>query len=126
MIDIIHKFKHIISSVNIVKYDIEPIGYRFHAEIYFINGFKLIVRDYQFEDKRKYSFNWLDRKDNIVISWRNAVQWNIEEINTFQKNIKDKIEPYFKVFFEEVLFEIEEYINKRDTSKSKEVKNNLL
>ncbi len=120
MLDIIHKFKRIISSVNIIKYDIEPIGYRFHAEIYFINGYKLIVRDYQFEDKRKYSFNWLDNKDNLVIRWGNAVQWNVNQVNAFQKNMKEKIEPYFKVFFEEVLYEIEEFINKKKVSEKKE------
>jgi len=121
VLDIIHKFKKIISSVNIIKYDIEPIGYRFHAEIYFINGYKLIVRDYQFEDKRKYSFNWLDNKDNLVIRWGNAVQWNVNLVNAFQKSMKEKIEPYFKVFFEEVLYEIEEYINKKKISEKKEV-----
>ncbi|RMD46928.1 MAG: hypothetical protein D6831_00975 [Aquificota bacterium] len=110
MIEIIQKFKKIVASVNIVKYDIEPIGYRFHAEIYFINGFKLIVRDYQFEDKRKYSFNWLDRNDKMIIRWGNVVQWNGSEDTAFKKHMKEKVEPYFKVFFEDILSEIEKYI----------------
>jgi len=110
MLDIIQKFKRIVASVNIVKYDIEPIGYRFHAEIYFINGFKLVVRDYLFEDKRKYSFNWLDKNDQMIIRWGNAVQWNEKEIGKLKNHIKEKIEPYFNVFFEDVLTEIENHI----------------
>ncbi len=46
----------------------------------------------------------------MIIRWGNAVQWNEKEIGRLKNHTKEKIEPYFNVFFEDVLTEIENHI----------------
>lgn len=58
MLDLLSKFKSIIKTYRIISYDHEIDAYRIKAEITFIDGSTLFVKEYYFAlAGRKYSFH---------------------------------------------------------------------
>lgn len=109
LLEIINKYIQIIKEYNIVDYDIEPIGYRFKAEIIFKDCSKLRVRDYFFSFYRKYSFHWQDEKNNLILRWDNAPHWSEIETLPYHKHNNNQVLSSKEMFLDDVL----EYISNK-------------
>ena len=107
MIEIFQKYKNIIKDYQIICWDSEPLTYRFKAQINFINGSTLIVKDYLFSTGRKYSFQWQDKAGNLLIRWDNASHW--KKIDTFPHHKHQKNEVFPSKEF--TLYEVLQYLS---------------
>jgi len=83
MIKVIKSFSSIINNWEILKYDFEGNSFRFIAKIQFIDSSILNIKEYYFEkdSKRKYSYHWMNSKNELIIRWDNSEHW--QEITTF-------------------------------------------
>ncbi len=106
MIELLDKYKDIISEQEIILWDIEPDSYRFKARITFIDNSSLIVRDYIFVHYRKYSFHWQKSDGDLIARWDNARHWEKIETFPFHKHEKSYIFPSKEVTLEDILIHI--------------------
>jgi hypothetical protein len=107
MLDLLSKFKSIIEAYRIISYDHEIDAYRIKAEIRFINGSALFVKEYYFGvGGRKYSFHWADRSGNLLCRWDNAPHW--VHVSTFphHKHLSTGVVDSRETTLEEILFVI--------------------
>jgi hypothetical protein len=116
MIETIKKFESIISDYKIFLWEIEAFSYRFKATFSLIDDSKLIVRDYLFPDKRKYSFHWQDKDENLIIRWDNAAHWKAVATFPFHKHIGKKVVSSTETSLEDVLTDIDRKIKEKTVS----------
>ncbi|OFY64017.1 MAG: hypothetical protein A3H98_08735 [Bacteroidetes bacterium RIFCSPLOWO2_02_FULL_36_8] len=113
MLNLAKEFKHIISSLKILKYVNERTLFTCKVIITFYNKSTLSVKEYRFANKeRKYSFHWMDKNHKMIIRWDNAEHW--KNISTFphHKHIGKNVFPTTEITLEQVLIEIEKHINR--------------
>ncbi|HQU31568.1 MAG TPA: DUF6516 family protein [Candidatus Brocadia sapporoensis] len=103
MKELLEKYKAIIAKYEIVTWDSEPSSYRLKANLYFINGSQLIIKDYLFPTGRKYSFHWQDKDGSLITRWDNASHW--KGVNTFphHKHEKNGVSDSKEVILEDVI-----------------------
>ncbi len=117
MINIIKKYDTIITNYKIIAWEIEPESYRLNAIIFFIDNSKLIVKDYLFNERRKYSYHWQDHKNELIIRWDNANHWKDIETFPYHKHEKDKVFPSTIVSLEDALIYIKNNLIAREKKK---------
>ncbi len=89
MIEIFDEFPDIISKWEIIRYDVEGNSFRFNAKIVFIDQSILIIKEYFYESdlKRKYSFHWMDKNQNLINRWDNSDHW--PSLSSFPHHVHD-------------------------------------
>ena len=116
MIKSISKYKSIISEYKVIKWEIEPNSYRFIAVLTFIDDTKLFIRDYLFnKNKRKYSYHWQEKDENIIVRWDNAPHWESISTFPFHKHVGNDILASTETTLEDIL----EYISIEINNKKK-------
>ena len=103
MKEIFEGYKDIIKSYEIICWDSEPGLYRFKAKINFVDSSVLIVKDYLFRRERKYSYQWQDEDNNLIIRWDNATHW--KKIDTFphHKHVDGKVFSSREITLQDIL-----------------------
>jgi hypothetical protein len=80
--NILRKFQDIISTIEVIKHEIEENQIRTYLKLELTDGSQLIIKDYKFIDnKRKYAYHWMDGDGNLRIRWDNTEHWKM--ISTF-------------------------------------------
>lgn len=109
-------YSSIILSVAEHKNEQNGIIERFHAEFFFVQGLRLIARDYRFDDgSRKYSFHLQDDAHNLVFRYDNEAHWH--DIPTFphHKHLPDDmVAPSDEPSLEQILIEIELFVTNNE------------
>lgn len=115
MIDIFKEFTDIIKKWEIVKYDVEGSSFRFNAKVEFIDHSLLIIKEYFYESnlKRKYSFHWMKKDENLIYRWDNSTHW--PDLSTFPHHVHDgnsgNVNESRMTTLEDILIFIREKIN---------------
>lgn len=82
MFNILRKFQNIISSIEVIKHEIEENQIRTYLKLELTDRSQLIIKDYKFSNnKRKYAYHWMDEDRNLRIRWDNTEHW--KTISTF-------------------------------------------
>ncbi len=82
MFNILKKFQDIISTIEVIKHEIEENQIRNYLKLKLTDRSQLIIKDYKFSDnKRKYAYHWMDGDGDLRIRWDNAAHW--KTISTF-------------------------------------------
>lgn len=77
MFNILRKFQDVISTIEVIKHEIEENQIRTNLKLELTDSSQLIIKDYKFSDnKRKYAYHWMDRDGNLRIRWDNTEQNN--------------------------------------------------
>jgi len=80
--NILRKFQNIISSIEVIKHEIEENQIRTYLKLELTDRSQLIIKDYKFSNnKRKYAYHWMDEDRNLRIRWDNTEHW--KTISTF-------------------------------------------
>jgi hypothetical protein len=75
--NILRKFQDVISTIEVIKHEIEENQIRTNLKLELTDSSQLIIKDYKFSDnKRKYVYHWMDRDGNLRIRWDNTEQNN--------------------------------------------------
>jgi hypothetical protein len=100
---VIERYQSVILSFEILLWENEPTSYRFKSRFRFIDDSELIVRDYLFQTRRKYSYHWQSKDGQLLVRWDNAEHW--KQLHTFphHKHIKEELLPSKETTIEDVL-----------------------
>ncbi|HBX52174.1 MAG TPA: hypothetical protein DEH02_14015 [Bacteroidales bacterium] len=104
MLNLVEKYKEIISDFIVNKYIQEGSLFSCRIFISFINGSILEIKDYRFANgERKYSYHWMNNKKKLLLRWDNAPHW--ENISTFphHKHKGKIVYPSIETTIEQVL-----------------------
>ena len=114
MREIFERYKSILLKYEIFLWESEPAAFRLKAELYFIDGSVLSIKDYLFPTGRKYAYHWQDKNGFPLVRWDNATHW--KGISTFphHKHIGDQVVPSRETTIEEVLDSISKRVNPQD------------
>lgn len=86
----LEKYSDIIHSFRITKFEQFGTSLRLRAEVEFIDGSELYIRETVIEAvKRKYAYHWQDEERRLLIRWDNAPDWDVETF-PHHKHIKRK------------------------------------
>jgi hypothetical protein len=103
MKEIFARYESILLRYEILLWESEPTTYRFKAQLYFIDGSNLIVKDYLFPSGRKYSFHWQDKHDCLLIRWDNAEHWKDIPTYPHHKHLDGQILPSRETVIEDIM-----------------------
>lgn len=107
MLDLIARHSRFIQSFHVSLYEQEGGSFRFKAEVTFINGSKIHIKEYLFGNReRKYAYHWTDESENLICRWDNANHW--PNISTFphHKHKDDEVVESTETSFGDVLINI--------------------
>lgn len=112
MLSLLKNFREIIKEFEIDLFEREGNRQRLKATITFVDGSRLYVKDYYFGLDRKYAYNWINQRGELIIRWDNASHWR--EIATFPHHkhigLSGKVEPSLEIGLAEVLTVIKKEI----------------
>ena len=90
MFNILKKYKESIRNIDINAYEYAENQLRIKIELRFTDESKLIIKDYKFSNnKRKYSYHWMDNKGKLKIRWDNVPHWNAVSTFPHHKHVKN-------------------------------------
>ena len=110
------RFSDIVSSWDVVLYEIEGSNSRLKLTVHFKDGSTLYIREHIFEGQhRKYAYHWQDANQQLRIRWDNASHWPTIHTHPHHKHIHtlDHVEPSDATSLEEVLHIIREPLSER-------------
>lgn len=112
---IIERYADIIAKYNILEWDSQPISYRFKANIRFIGGSILLVKEYLLPHGRKYTYHWQDVHDALKIRWDNAPHWKSVATFPHHRHEGEQIAPSTETSLEDVLAYIHAALMRSET-----------
>ena len=87
MYQLVEIYKSIIEDFQIILWESGATSYRFKAKIHFIDNSVLFIREYLFQNKRKYSYHWQNQDNRLIIRWDNASHWRNIDTFPYHKHI---------------------------------------
>ena len=104
MLRVLKKFRGIIASYRVRKFEQFGGLLKPRAEIELIDGSKLFIRETVLgETRRKYAYHWQERNGELITRWDNAPDW---EVATFphHKHVgnEDNVEASYERILEQV------------------------
>jgi len=112
MNDILDQYANIITNHEITVWETQPASYRFSAEITFIDGSSLQIKDYLFPNKRKYAYHWQNSDGELNIRWDNAPHWKTIPTFPHHKHTPEDVFPSKETSLQDVLQYIAEIIER--------------
>ena len=110
MLRLIDRYKSIIISYKITRFEQFEDNLRLRAEIFFINDSKLFVRETIISGQlRKYSYHWQDNNEQLIVRWDNAPDWDVTTFPHHKHIGESSIESSYERTLEQVL----KYINRK-------------
>ena len=112
MLTVLRKFRGIIASYKVTKFEQFGGLQKLRAEIELIDGSSLFIRETVLgETRRKYAYHWQERDGKLITRWDNAPDW---EVATFphHKHIgnEDNVEASYERTLEQVMHMIAQRI----------------
>ena len=76
LFDIVHRYRHILTKHNIVRFRNYNGAHELVVEFTFGDGSQLSVKDYVFlTGERKYAYHWQAKNGTLRLRWDNAAHW---------------------------------------------------
>jgi hypothetical protein len=114
MLELLERFKEIITAYRIVSYEQEANSYRIKLQITFVDDSQLFMKEYLFENtERKYSFHWSDRQGNLICRWDDSPHWPNLPTFPHHKHVGTKVLDSRETTLGEVLRKIAEELKGR-------------
>ena len=110
------RFSDIVSSWDVVLYEIEGSNSRLKLTVHFKDGSTLYIREHIFEGQhRKYAYHWQDAGQQLRMRWDNAPHWPAIHTHPHHKHVEtlDHVEPSDATSLEEILHIIRENFLRR-------------
>ncbi len=104
--EILGRFGDIVSSWEVLLYEVEGASSRLKLTIVFKDGSTLHIREHIFEgQQRKYAYHWQDTNQQLRTRWDNAPHWPAIHTHPHHKHIQseDHVEPSDATTLEEAL-----------------------
>lgn len=110
------RFGDIVSSWDVVLYEIEGTSSRLKLTVHFKDGSNLHIREHIFEGQhRKYAYHWQDSDQQLRMRWDNAPHWPTIHTHPHHKHVQtlDHVEASDATSPEEILYIIRENLSRR-------------
>ena len=101
----------IVISFEILEYFNEETTTLIKVKVNLCDGSMLYIREFIRLNDSKYSYHWQTSNGELILRWDNAPHF--QSISTFPHHVHrgDEVYSSFRVFIDEVLHEIEKYLN---------------
>jgi hypothetical protein len=113
---LVEEYSNIITDYSVSDFRRYGSAYSLVANIRFIDGSILYIKDYLFIDgKRKYSYHWQTDEGRLISRWDNSPHH--KNISTFphHKHLPDEVEKSILRSLNEIIKIINETIQKKQT-----------
>jgi hypothetical protein len=105
---IIASYPHLIQQIDIIRIEVKPQESHYSLIFLLVQGNKLVMRDYYFDDgRRKYSFHVQDSANNLIFRYDNEPHWAELPNFPFHKHLPDSVESSPEMTLEMVFAELE-------------------
>lgn len=108
--DIVNSYSTILKNWEINEYDVQGFSFRFKAT--------LVIKEYYFSEvpKRKYSYHWMNKNEDLLIRWDNSEHW--KEMDTYPHHLHYESNSNVQPSYINTLVEVLEYISNKINSKN--------
>jgi hypothetical protein len=100
---LLEEFKDIIKETKIEKYEVSGSNIKLRMKLSLIDGSDLFIRETIISgEKRKYSYHWQDKANDLVKRWDNAPDWEVETF-PHHLHIGENVVPSYDRSLEKIL-----------------------
>jgi hypothetical protein len=113
LLPVLERYKDIIRDYRIMAFEQAGSSFRLRAQIEFIDGSQLHVRETVIGGRiRKYAFHWQRGDGTLLIRWDNAPDWDVETF-PHHKHVDDErnVSPSYERTLDQVLTRIKEVLH---------------
>ncbi len=118
------KESHLVSEIEILELVEEDIVKILKLKVKLKDNSHLFITEVHTIEHQKYSYHWQNESKKMLIRWDNSPHWKDIKTFPYHKHIGSKILPSGRVTVEEVLKEIENFLEKRVKDKKSETNRN--
>lgn len=104
----------IIKKYEVIDFKAYKTGFYVKIEILFQNATKLFVKEYSDENKRNYSYHWLDKNNKLITRWDNSFFHENVITHPHHKHTPKGILPSYDITLIDVLKDIKNKIEKNE------------
>ncbi len=118
------KESYLVSEIEILELVEEDIVKILKLKVKLKDNSHLFITEVHTIEHQKYSYHWQNESKKMLIRWDNSPHWKDIKTFPYHKHIGSKILPSGRVTVEEVLKEIENFLEKRVKDKKSETNRN--